>query len=356
MRRGFLKASRVLVEHREVREPELCLTGVSLNKRGKISVAVQIPHKPVDRKRPRLVPPERELFEKTSASVKPGVVGICAEGVVQTPVGRMSPYPYQLVKRKSEDRAFQQSREIDVPRRVIDDVQKAQDEQYLRVLEQVALGTVEERYAVAFENCREHVRLCARAPHEDCYVAVGYGRAVVLFRAPDETLYLACHVFGFSFGDVLVLVLRFGAYQGYFHRLPRLIALFGVNKVVVGVVRERACSVREEARGDKVREAYHRLVTAEIVREKDCPSILRALRGSRKSRTVTLEYGRVSAAERVYRLLDVSDHEAVVSRYRTENRVLKGVHVLILVDVYLVVAPGDRQRGDGRLSVFYQEL
>ena len=226
MRRGFFKASRVLVEHREVGEPELCLTGVSLNERGKVGVAVKIPHEPVNRKRPRLVPPERELFEKATALYKPRVVGISAEGVVQAPVGRMTPYPYQFIKREAENRAFKQSREIDVPRRVVDDVQKAQDEQYLRVLEQVALGTVEERYAVAFENCREHVRLCARAPHEDCYITVGYGRAVVLFRAPDETLYLSCHVFGFSFGDVLVLVLRLGAYQGYFHRLAGFFALF----------------------------------------------------------------------------------------------------------------------------------
>ena len=130
-----------------------------------------------------------------------------------------------------------------------------------------------------------------------------------------------------------------------------------MQRLPVGIDQIAHCLAHDRAE-DIVARLEHCPARAEIAAEDDAARRTRRCLLSIGERAVFLEEDRrVRKAEAVDALLDIADHEqiALVFRERTEDRVLHGVRVLILVHRDLGVLRGQRFRQRGRRAAVIQK-
>ncbi len=83
----------------------------------------------------------------------------------------MSPYRYQLVESHSEYRRAEDTREMDVPVRIVDRCQKREKKTDLCVLKEALAGAVRDRDPHFGEDRRGNVEFIA-SPREQCEISV----------------------------------------------------------------------------------------------------------------------------------------------------------------------------------------
>ena len=277
----------------------------------------------------------------------------------------------QLLLGKADERRAQHTDQVDVLPWVVDDAEERHHRANFGGLEQAAALLRARRDTQLFKRSDKRARLClGRAQQDDnipgrdrtqrARVLVGHREALVqqLPNAPRREPRLKRGLVR----RVVVLAEVRRVHEQHLGLVARVIRVrvvvrAEVQGLAVGIL-QVAHGLAHDSRKQVVARAQHRRARAEVLSEYHAArlAVLRRVR-VRKRTVFGQEDGRVSQPEPVNALFDITHHEQVglVPGQRTEDRVLHGIRVLILVHRDLGKALGQGFRQLGGLPLVIQQ-